>query len=454
MIENCLVLNNLPKICDTCLYSLMILFSKYPRFLSEKEFNPIFNWIVENMKNVDSIIFLRIATFFYSIVKPKVYFKLTSSIRQKIVNSFDTFVELVNHANSLPDSSVEDDIIASVYFPLGLLIDRAIKENSFGLQPLNFIQNQIDLLNSFTSSPMNLSIKKVKSIINFLTKIINFKQKILNDFNEPVLNAFSALITSNSLAFENALIGVGIIIKSIDCKDKNILVNVNNLIDIAMNSKNQSIIANAIYIRSVLYSIFIKNRIEGYEEFLNKFQSYYTTICSTYLFSTEISLDLRCIIIKSLALLIDSCSDFIQMSQQEMVDVFIQNYTSLSELPVGVKDKSEREIASNFYDAMFSFAAAVIKSIPSQYMKNRKLFRLFMDGIPQRFYNDLVFYQPDQCFISFFNFLRQFNSTFGSAANIIMHRRHNFNICAFAMCSKSPTVENMAIEIVNMLRYS
>lgn len=75
-----------------------------------------------------------------------------------------------------------------------------------------------------------------------------------------------------------------------------------------------------------------------------------------------------------------------------------------------------------------------------------------MVPLPKGYFDKLEFNFSDTSLLQFIEFLNQYNETFGTVGNIVLHRRVNFQILIHGMCSEKKYLEERALPVFEMIK--
>ncbi|KAK8853914.1 hypothetical protein M9Y10_016460 [Tritrichomonas musculus] len=458
VIGTCLIFNPIPKITDTCLFSLSKIFRRYPSFLKKEIFGLIFGWIKNNMTTNDPIIFLRILSLITTICSHKVFPFVHEDVQKDLLDNFSEFVKLFHIGVARQDAMISD-IYRLSYIMMSSVAFAAIYKGSCGDEIKGLISSELTKLDELSTTNIDTyNYTKISQIINLFNTIFKYTAEIryLQDWFLPVVNGYSKLLSPNSPIFEESLRGLCIVVRNLDRNEDNILIKVNQKVNDALNSNSPSIITTASYMRASLYEKFIKKKLPGYQELLNEFPSNYKWIINGCLSNTYFTREFYPLLLKSLALLISSCSEDIKNNHPEIIEDFLNQFNKYVKSPIEIRkdNKNDIEYANLFYEAMFAFARSIMECLPqdSQYVENRKLYQLLMVPLPKGYFDKLEFNFSDTSLLQFIEFLNQYNETFGTVGNIVLHRRVNFQILIHGMCSEKKYLEERALPVFEMIK--
>lgn len=105
---------NFPKIIDTTLFALTLLYERYPSFLNIDSVDMIFNWIGENINVKDEIIFNRIIQLITMITSKKILPHISSEVKIKLLEHYEHIIKLFFVGISREDS-INNDIYRNSY---------------------------------------------------------------------------------------------------------------------------------------------------------------------------------------------------------------------------------------------------------------------------------------------------------------------------------------------------
>lgn len=465
ILGTCLMSSNIPKITDNCLFGLTKLIERYPEFLNENDYDIIINFIKHNKEIEDDIIFTRMAFLISVICSRKVSLYINNSIKLKISQSFDDFVELFK-IGIAKENSIDNSRYKYVYNMMMNVIRFAIYSNHFmdinnDDKIASIIKSQIDIINECSKSinDNDNNCNKIKHSINLLNVIYSIQNKYIKefiDFLDPIWESYSKLLYQDSPLFGYCLEGIGVLVYCIDGTHMNLLYSANDFVNVGLLSNDQSIITNSVFIRSVIYKISINNKYEGFNELLDNFPSNYQMIVENCLSNNEFKREYYPNLLSALGVLISACSDDIRENHSEIVNEFISLYEKFASMPLSIdKNKNDDvEYANCFYSSLFNLASSILKCISNSnsLRGNRKFMRLMNDAVPPAYLRNLEFHFSNNSLISFYSFLQQYNQTFGARGNVILNRPTNYIIIFHGMNSNNRNVSDFARTVLTMVK--
>lgn len=452
ILGTCLHAFEVPKIVDTCLFCISLLYNRYPSFLNEDSLNIILQWTKENMNIADPIIFSRILQLFAVLTHKKIIALLDSNVRLKILESFDLILELFSVAISRPDSNISD-IYKNSYAMIRNLVCFNITctplfDNSEKI--IKLIENQISILDKSSNY------EQIKYILSFFNTIFNYPKKFnkeLDVFAKQIVDSCLTMANPDSPIFGEILPTLVVIIKNCTSEiDPDLLLKVNDVVNLGLTSPNNSIFLQSIYLHSSIFNGFISNKYPGYENVINSFKSDYEMIVER-LNNPSFTNDNYPLLLKAYGMLICSCSDYISNSIPTIVDNFIAQYEQFVNIEISINDDESVEYANTFYIGLFTFGISILKCIKGLDIlaSNRKIMNLLIH-ITRMYLKCLEFHFQNNSLLSCFDFIYQFIDTFGKKCNILVNRNCNYTIINHGLISESSLVNNKANETLHILR--
>lgn len=450
ILNQCLIQCQIPRVVDTCLFTLSKFIEKYPSLFTPPPFDFLMHYIFSNIANIqDSIIIHRIIQVLVSLFNPKNWPRLNSRIVEESFTNFNLFIQLFNNLIERPDAFSTTIYLLSYSMIQNLILFAASQEKCQSLIT-TFLINQMTYLEQLFANPKDNMNARVTSVLSLLSNLFRLNMRKIIVF-EPlfgrIMNIFEQLLNPQSPVFEDALKYCSIICQRWHSNSSDILEKINKFIGIALQSGNPSIITDAAHMRACLYETYIKNNLPQKRAFLDKFDEDYQMVVQGCLNDTRFTKDFYPTLLKSVARMIAACADYKKDYFPQVLDL----YQYYSQMPLILQKESDFEYANAYFEAMFSLLSSLMllydKSQTPTKPQLLKFMKLLMDNIPKKYALHMVGHFSKGSMDAALKFLKRWNDTFFRDGNIILHRRYNYEIVFWAM-----TIEGLKEEAQNTLQ--